>query len=87
MKCSVYILYSEKYDIYYVGATYNVEDRLRRHNMGLENFTKKHKPWNLVWFIEKPNKAEAFKLEKKLKNLSKVRKIKFIQKHSNTDEA
>lgn len=87
MKCYVYILHSENHDMYYVGATNDVKARLRRHNLGLENFTKKYKPWKLVWFTEKSNKAEAFKLEKKLKNLSRERKSKFIQKYSNTDEA
>lgn len=87
MRSYVYILYSENHDMYYVGATNNVEVRLNRHNSGLENHTKKYRPWKLVWFTEKPNKSEAFKLEKKLKNLSKDRKIKFIEKYSNTDEA
>jgi putative endonuclease len=73
--------------MYYVGAIKDVKERLRRHNSGLENHTKKYKPWELVWFAEKPSKSEAFKLEKKLKNLSKDRKIKFVNKYSNTDEA
>ena len=80
-------MYSQSTDVYYVGATNDVYKRLERHNSGLENFSKKHIPWELVWFTEKPNKSEAFKLEKKLKNLSKERKIKFIEKYSNTDEA
>ena len=87
MKCFVYILYSKSADIFYVGATNDLDDRLRRHNSGFESYTQKHKPWTLVWFTKKPNKSEAFKLEKKLKNLSKERKFKFIEKYSNTDEA
>ena len=71
MECFVYILYSKSADIFYVGATNDLDDRLRRHNSGLENYTQKHKPCTLVWFTKKPNKSEAFKLEKKLKNLSK----------------
>jgi len=81
MKCYVYILYSEKHDMYYVGASNDVLDRLNRHNSGLEKHTKKYKPWKLEWFTEKPNKSAAFKLEKKLKNLSKDRKRKFIEKY------
>jgi len=67
--------------MYYVGATNDLEDRLHRHNSGLENHTKKYKPWKLIWYTEKPNKSEAFKLEKKLKNLSKDRKQKFTEKY------
>jgi len=63
MTCYVYILYSENHDMYYVGATNDVKNRLRRHNLGLENFTKKYTPWTLAWFTEKPSKAEAFRLE------------------------
>jgi putative endonuclease len=73
--------------MYYVGATNDIKDRLKRHNAGLERHTKKYIPWQLAWFTEKPSKSEAFKLEKKLKNLSKERKTKFIEKYSNTDEA
>jgi putative endonuclease len=73
------------HDMYYVGATNDITDRLKRHNAGLESHTKKYIPWQLVWFTEKPSKSEAFKLEKKLKNLSKERKTKFIEKYSNTD--
>ncbi|MBZ9627845.1 GIY-YIG nuclease family protein [Psychroflexus sp. CAK1W] len=87
MNCFVYILYSKSVDLFYVGATHDVNKRLQRHNTGLENFTKKYMPWELVWFTKKPNKAEAFKLEKKLKNLSKSRKREFIKKYSNDDEA
>ncbi len=82
MVCYVYILYSEQHDMYYVGATNDLEDRLRRHNSGIENHTSKYRPWKMLWFTEKPNKSEAFQLEKKLKNLSKVRKQKFIEKYS-----
>ena len=56
-------------NIFFLGATNDLDDRLRRHNSGLENYTQKHKPWTLFWFTKKPNKSEAFKLEQKLRNL------------------
>jgi predicted GIY-YIG superfamily endonuclease len=42
-------------------------------------------PWNLVWFNNKPLKAEAYQLEKKLKNLSAIRTIEFINKYPVTN--
>ena len=87
MNCFVYIIYSKSADLFYVGATNDVNRRIERHNSGVETFSKKYRPWQLVWFTKKPNKAEAFKLEKKLKNLSKSRKLEFIKKYSNDDEA
>ena len=81
MKYFVYILFSTKKNGFYVGQTYDVFQRLKRHNSGKENFTKKYTPWILVWSTEKPTRAEAMKLEKKIKNLSKARILKFCMKY------
>ncbi len=77
----VYILYSEKLAKYYYGQTSNLEERVKRHNAGLENFTSKGLPWKLVWFTTKETRAEALILEKKLKNLSQIRVKSFIEKY------
>ena len=87
MECFVYILYSRSADKFYVGVTNDVEERLERHKAGKENFTRKYIPWQLLWYTKKPNKSSAFKLEIKLKNLSYKRKIAFLKKYSNDDEA
>ena len=76
-----YILYSEKLGLFYKGSTNDVSLRLKRHNGGLENYTSKGVPWILLWFIEKPSKSEAQKLEYKLKNLSQIRLIEFMLKY------
>ena len=82
MNYFVYILYSESFDRFYIGQTKNVVIRLERHNSGREKSTAPYMPWLLVWFCEKPNRMEAMKLEKKLKNLSKARIWDFIKKYS-----
>ena len=90
MEYFVYILHSTGHDKYYIGQTNDLSDRLSRHNKGFENYTSKFLPWKMVWSTEKPNRAEAMALEKKLKNLSKERLKAFIQKYtmgSNADEA
>ncbi len=82
MQYYVYILYTEKFDKFYIGQTNNIFDRLQRHNSGSEKATKPYVPWILLWYTEKPSRAEAMILEKKLKNLSKERLHQFIQKYS-----
>jgi putative endonuclease len=77
----VYILYSEKHDRFYVGHTSDLEKRLQAHNSGLNISTKPYIPWKIVGRVSKPSKSEAYRLEFKLKNLSKDRKRAFIQKY------
>jgi putative endonuclease len=77
----VYILYTEKFDKFYIGQTDDVTNRLHRHNSGYEKATKPYIPWVMVWYTEKPSRAEAMQLEKKLKNLSKERIRDFIKKY------
>ncbi|WP_420317266.1 GIY-YIG nuclease family protein [Ekhidna sp.] len=78
----VYILYSNSCDKYYKGQTNDLEDRLKRHNAGYENATTKCRPWELVWQTSKDTRAEAVRLERKLKNLNRSRLEEFIKKYS-----
>ena len=78
----VYVLYSEKFDKYYIGHTNNLDARIIRHNNGREEYTKKYVPWMLKLSIRKNTRAEAVQLEKKLKNLSRERILHFIDKCS-----
>ena len=78
----VYILYSEKHDKYYIGQTQDLGARIERHNRGQVPFTKKYIPWQLLINLEKGSRSEAILLERKLKNLSKIRLEKFIEKYS-----
>lgn len=78
---TVYINYSEKFDKYYIGQTENIESRLLLHNSGLVKSTSPYIPWVNVLLIEKSSRSEAMLLEKKLKNLNRVRLIAFIEKY------
>ena len=78
----VYILYSETLNVYYHGQTEDLEDRLLRHNHGYEKSTCRGIPWKLVWSLRKNSRSEAVKLEIKIKNLSRERLTKFIEKYS-----
>ena len=81
MNYTVYIIYSVIHDIYYVGQTNDVDRRLYQHNQGLSKYTKPYIPWKLILTISKNSRSEAIQLEKKIKNLSKNRIIRFIEKY------
>ena len=75
----VYIIYSEGFDIYYIGFTENINRRIAQHNSGFEYYTKRYKPWKLVLTIAKPYRLEARILEKKIKNLNRGRLFLFTK--------
>ncbi len=77
----VYVLYSKSLDKYYKGSTSDISDRIRRHNAGQEKATKAGCPWELVASFPKPDRSAATILERKLKNLSRIRLVEFIEKH------
>jgi putative endonuclease len=63
----VYILYSIKLENYYAGSTNNVENRIYRHNNRQNKSTKSGVSWRLIATFECQTRAEAVKLEKKIK--------------------
>jgi len=81
MAAYTYILQSRKNDSLYKGSCDDLVIRIKRHNAGLDTYTKKFIPWDLVWYTRKNNRAEARALERKLKNLSILRTIEFINKY------
>lgn len=76
-----YILYSEKFDSYYVGHTENIENRIEKHNNGQVPSTKPFIPWQLIAKYAKETRSESAILERKLKNLNRARLLEFIQKY------
>jgi putative endonuclease len=67
MPYHVYILESQKYGTFYVGATKDIAERLQRHNQGRSQYTKSKRPWVLVYSEEYPNKSSAVKRENEIK--------------------
>ena len=45
----IYILKSLRYCKSYVGCTDNLERRIIEHNSGKMMFTKKYKPWKIIY--------------------------------------
>jgi putative endonuclease len=65
----VYIIYSEKFDRYYIGHTNDPYRRLVEHNTTDEiKFTTKFRPWEMVLSYEvSDNRGEAIKMERFIK--------------------
>ena len=76
-----YILYSPKFDKFYIGQTNDFVDRLYRHNCGQVLSTKHFIPWEKVLVLEKETRKESMALEKKLKNINRKRLLDFIEKY------
>jgi putative endonuclease len=79
---SVYILYSECLDSYYVGSCNDIEDRVKRHNSGYSIYTRRGIPWKVVYQKEYPTKSEAMKEEYRIK---KQKSRKYIEQLIQTE--
>ena len=59
MDFTVYILFSEIKNRYYIGFTSNIDDRLKRHNQKSKEFTGNVDDCKLVYTENYPTKEEA----------------------------
>jgi putative endonuclease len=63
----VYILESLKDGSYYTGHTENLEERLERHNAGMCRYTRRAKPFELLYTEVFATRSEAMRREKEIK--------------------
>ncbi len=78
----VYVIVSRKDGRFYFGQTNDLVNRLAHHNAGYSTYTAKFLPWELVAFKQVKSRAEAMKLEKKIKNCKSSLKMEhFITIH------
>ena len=71
MKYYVYILYSEKLNIFYKGFSTDVEKRLAYHLNSDFKYTSQTRDWKIVYVKEFENKRDALIEEKRLKKLNR----------------
>ena len=64
---TVYILYSSKHEIIYVGESSNLIQRFYSHNFCGQDWTKKYRPWIVVYCEYYETRSEAKKRERQLK--------------------
>ncbi|MCH7640981.1 GIY-YIG nuclease family protein [Patescibacteria group bacterium] len=72
----VYVLLSKKHNKTYTGIAYDLGRRLRQHNRGLNTFTKRYRPWKIIYTDKYRDRLEARKREKYLKSTAGRRWIK-----------
>jgi len=77
---SIYILRCKGDNSYYVGATKDIEKRLKRHAKGEIKFTKSRLPVKLIYKEDYLTFKEAFKREKQIKSWKKRRAIENLIK-------
>jgi putative endonuclease len=68
----VYLLKSKKNNSLYIGYTNNIQQRLKKHNSGKVEYTKKYLPWNLIYYESYISLEDAKKREKSLKYFGKT---------------
>ena len=87
MKYFIYILKSINYDKTYIGITNNLERRLKEHNAGKSIYTRRFKPWEIVYTEELPDRTAARKKEKYFKSSTGRKKVKLILNNNNAHVA
>lgn len=76
----VYILTNYKNNVFYVGVTGNLSQRIYTHKeSSMKGFTEKYKVRKLVYIEEYLDVNEALKREKQLKNWHREWKINLIK--------
>ncbi len=71
------------YNRIHIGQTNDLDVRFRLLNSGRVRSTAPYLPWELIGYIDKPNRSESVILERKLKNLNREDLGKFILKYFN----
>lgn len=64
----VYVLKSKRFEHYYIGQTFNLNRRLQEHNFGNTYWTKRYRPWEVIYLEILKTKQEAIKREKYFKS-------------------
>jgi putative endonuclease len=65
---TVYVLYSTRYDKIYIGMTSNLKMRLFAYNNLPKGWTRKFRPWELIYYEEFDSKTHAMERENALKS-------------------
>ena len=81
-----YILQNTQSKKYYIGSTNNLEDRLRRHNLGHSKATKSGAPhWEIVYCEEFISRSLAIQREYKIKKMKSRKYIETLIARNSTD--
>ncbi|PJB99313.1 MAG: hypothetical protein CO077_02395 [Candidatus Nealsonbacteria bacterium CG_4_9_14_0_8_um_filter_35_12] len=66
--------------VYYTGITWNLEKRIKEHNLGIKTpIQKSRRPVRLVYWEKFENRKEAAKREREIKGWRREKKEKLIK--------
>ncbi|MFH0732435.1 MAG: GIY-YIG nuclease family protein [Candidatus Omnitrophota bacterium] len=68
----VYLLRSKKDNSFYIGYANNLKSRLKQHNTGLVGYTKKYRPWEVIYYESFLSLKDAKLREKGLKHFGRA---------------
>jgi putative endonuclease len=74
----LYILRSEQKETYYVGASDNPDRRLIYHNGESKGYTRKYRPWRIVYEQKFKTKEQALAAERKVKSWKSKKMIRLL---------
>jgi len=74
----LYILQSLKDKSFYTGESNNLERRIKFHNKGLQRYTRKKRPWILVYTEKFNSRTEALKRESEIKKKKSRKYIEWL---------
>ena len=78
MDYTVYIIYSQKLDRYYVGYTEDLPFRLEQHNNRMSAYTSKANDWKAVYRESFSTRKEAHKRERQIKTKKSRKYIEWL---------
>mgnify|MGYP005876309443 FL=1 len=74
----LYILSSQTKHTYYIGSSEEPDRRLTYHNNESKGYTKRYRPWKIVYRQEFANKSQALRAERKVKNWKSKKMIAYL---------
>ena len=83
LKYSVYILFSNSLNRFYIGETADFVSRLKQHNSGFYDkaYTKKATDWEEYLLIKCDSKHQSLKVETHIKKMKSTAYIKNLKKY------
>ena len=77
-----YIIYSKSINRFYIGATSQLEERIKKHNTNHKGYTGKSNDWKLVYKEEFTILEEAYQRERQIKKWKSRSKIEMLIKNT-----
>ncbi|MCW9705769.1 GIY-YIG nuclease family protein [Fodinibius salsisoli] len=78
MKHFLYILRSEVKETYYIGVSDDPERRLAYHNGESKGYTRRHRPWKIVYSQPFTTEEQALAAEEKVKSWKSKKMIRLL---------